>query len=162
MAEGKADGPAKKPAFSNWLLQMKFMQRGKEKPIVKEAVTAQVRSPTDLSFPAWLVACQTHFGSEQEMGRQGVLHPTQCCGITRSMAKFPWLPLYSTRVHELLVHLVSAAFCPGAQPNQERSPAAVIQGRLEGSNDPAAAKTRHNSTHQCIPSLTLLTVFCPG
>ncbi len=62
----------------------------------------------------------------------------------------------------LLEHLVSAAFCPEAQPNQEPSLAAVIQGRLEDSNDPAAAKTQYNSTHQCIPSLRLLTVFCPG
>ncbi len=57
MAEGKADGPAKKPAFSSRLLQMKFMQRGKEKPVVKEAVTAQVRSSTHLYFPAWLFNC---------------------------------------------------------------------------------------------------------
>lgn len=55
MAEGKADGAAKKPAFSSRLLQMKFMQRGKEKPVVKEAVTAQVRFPTDLSFSS--LAC---------------------------------------------------------------------------------------------------------
>ncbi len=55
MAEGKADGPAKKPAFSSRLLQMKFMQRGKEKPVVKEAVTAQVRSSRHLSIPAWLL-----------------------------------------------------------------------------------------------------------
>ena len=50
MVEGKADGPAKKPAFSSRLLQMKFMQRGKEKAVVKEDVPAEVRSSTHLAF----------------------------------------------------------------------------------------------------------------
>ena len=50
MAEGKSDGPAKKAAFSSRLMQMKFMQRGKEKAVVKEAVTAQVRPSRNLAF----------------------------------------------------------------------------------------------------------------
>ena len=61
----------------------------------------------------------------------------------------------------LLEHLVSPAFCPGAQLYQKLS-RAPVQGRLEDSNDPAAAETWHNSTHQYIPSLRVLTVFCPG
>lgn len=52
MAEGKVDGPAKKPAFSSRLLQMKFMQRGKEKAVVKEAVTAQVKAVDDSEWVA--------------------------------------------------------------------------------------------------------------
>ncbi|DBA92455.1 hypothetical protein WJX77_001854 [Trebouxia sp. C0004] len=52
MAEGKADGPAKKPAFSSRLMQMKFMQRGKEKAVVKEAVTAQVKFMDDSEWVA--------------------------------------------------------------------------------------------------------------
>lgn len=43
MADIKADGSVKKPAFSSRLLQMKFMQRGKEKTVLKEAATEQVR-----------------------------------------------------------------------------------------------------------------------
>jgi hypothetical protein len=50
MAEGKADVPAKKPAFSSRLMQMKFMQHGKQKAVVKEAVTAQVRSSKHSAF----------------------------------------------------------------------------------------------------------------
>lgn len=52
MAEGKADGPTKKPAFSSRLLQMKFMQRGREKPVVKGAVTAQVQAMDDNEWVA--------------------------------------------------------------------------------------------------------------
>ena len=93
MAEGKADGAAKKPAFSSRLLQMKFMQRGKEKPVVKEAVTAQVRSSRHISFPVWLLN-HTHgmpkpLGLNKEKAVKEYSSPTQCCGITRSMAKIP-------------------------------------------------------------------------
>ncbi|DBA81136.1 TPA: hypothetical protein ACH3X2_007105 [Trebouxia sp. C0005] len=52
MAEGKSDGPAKKAAFSSRLMQMKFMQRGKEKAVVKEAVTAQAKVVDDSEWVA--------------------------------------------------------------------------------------------------------------
>ena len=45
MAEGqKPAAAAKKPALSNRLMQMKFMQRGKEKTVLKEAVEEQVHT----------------------------------------------------------------------------------------------------------------------
>ena len=46
MAEGQAPAAAaaaKKPALSNRLMQMKFMQRGKEKAVLKDAVAEQAR-----------------------------------------------------------------------------------------------------------------------
>lgn len=42
MAEPNADAATKKPAFSSRIMQMKFMQRGKEKAVLKEAITEQV------------------------------------------------------------------------------------------------------------------------
>lgn len=42
MAEGKAGGAGKKPALSNRILQMKFMQRSKDKAAVQEAAKEQV------------------------------------------------------------------------------------------------------------------------
>lgn len=45
MAQGKLDeDEKKKPALSSRLMQMKFMQRGKEKSVLKEAVAEQVLS----------------------------------------------------------------------------------------------------------------------
>ena len=45
MAEGqKPAAAAQKPALSNRLMQMKFMQRGKEKTVLKEAVEEQVHT----------------------------------------------------------------------------------------------------------------------
>lgn len=45
MTEGKTTTDAnKKPALSSRLMQMKFMQRGKEKTVLKQAVAEQVRN----------------------------------------------------------------------------------------------------------------------
>ena len=43
------DEAKKKPALSSRLMQMKFMQRGKEKTVLKEAVAEQVLA--SLVFP---------------------------------------------------------------------------------------------------------------
>ena len=43
MAEGqKMEEAKKKPALSSRLMQMKFMQRGKEKAVLKETIAEQV------------------------------------------------------------------------------------------------------------------------
>lgn len=45
MTEGpKLEDAKKKPALSSRLMQMKFMQRGKEKTVLKEAMAEQVLS----------------------------------------------------------------------------------------------------------------------
>lgn len=41
MADSTADAAAKKPTLSSRLLQMKFMQRGKEKIVLKDAIAEQ-------------------------------------------------------------------------------------------------------------------------
>ena len=52
MAEGKTKSDAvKKPALSSRLMQMKFMQRGKEKTILKEAVAEQVHKLSASNSP---------------------------------------------------------------------------------------------------------------
>lgn len=53
MADGhRKEEVAKQPALSSRLMQMKFMQRGKEKTVLKQAAAEQVLSP--------LVASQAH------------------------------------------------------------------------------------------------------
>lgn len=53
MAEGKTSTDAsKKPALSSRLMQMKFMQRGKEKTVLKEAVAEQVQHENDSKWVA--------------------------------------------------------------------------------------------------------------
>lgn len=53
MAEGqKPAAAAKKPALSNRLMQMKFMQRGKEKTVLKEAVEEQAKTEDEAKWVA--------------------------------------------------------------------------------------------------------------
>ena len=66
MAEGqKPAAAAKKPALSSRLMQMKFMQRGNEKTVLKEAVEEQVNN---LYRYVLLVARCAHMHMHVHMG----------------------------------------------------------------------------------------------
>lgn len=58
MAEGKVEGAGKKSALSSRIMQMKFMQRGKDKPVSQEAVAEQVAQASHAFLTSLL--CKHH------------------------------------------------------------------------------------------------------